>query len=239
VHLNDIYLILVGFLSEVLGTLSGFGSSTFFVPAALTLKSFDFVLALTGILHCFGNLFRIAMFYQAFDWKQFSKFAVLFIGFTGVGALLTGYVGSKWMELALGIFLVLYGLVAWFRLDQIQSLPKSVSVFLMGASGFSTGLIGTGGALRGVSLSAMGLSKEAFIFTSAGIDLFGDLLRTGIYLVQGYMEWDQWFYIPLLGGAALCGSFVGKRILNRMDQRQFERVVAVFVFLSGIGILVN
>ena len=48
---HDIGLGFLAFISETVGTVSGFGSSTFFVPMAVFLESFHMVLALTAILH--------------------------------------------------------------------------------------------------------------------------------------------------------------------------------------------
>lgn len=59
---HDFLLTFLAFISEAIGTLSGFGSSTFFVPLAILVESFTFVLALTAILHCFGNLSKILLF---------------------------------------------------------------------------------------------------------------------------------------------------------------------------------
>ena len=46
---------LIAFLSEIVGTIAGFGSSVFFVPLAGFLFGFHEVLALTSILHVFSN----------------------------------------------------------------------------------------------------------------------------------------------------------------------------------------
>jgi uncharacterized membrane protein YfcA len=101
-----------------------------------------------------------------------------------------------------------------------------------------TGLVGTGGALRGLALAALRVPKSTFVALSAAIDLGGDTVRSLIYIKSGLFQWNHWFYIPALMLAALLGSIVGKWALSQISQRLFERLVAVFVFLSGLLFLI-
>ena len=65
----------------------------------------------------------------------------------------------------------------------------------------------------------------------------GDLLSAAIYIKNGYMDWNQWFYIPLFAVAAVLGAWVGRKILHHIDQVLFEKIVTVMVFLSGVAML--
>ncbi len=53
---------LVALLSEIVGTVAGFGSSVFFVPLASFFFEFHQVLALTSILHVFSNAAKLVFF---------------------------------------------------------------------------------------------------------------------------------------------------------------------------------
>lgn len=67
-----------------------------------------------------------------------------------------------------------------------------------GLSGLVAGLLGTGGAVRGLVLSAFSLPKDVFIATSAGIDLAVDASRTGVYYFNGYIGKDMLYLLPAL-----------------------------------------
>ena len=235
--LHDLNLTFFAFLSEILGTISGFGSSTFFVPVALFFESLHLVLAITAVLHCFSNFSKIALFRSHFSWKLFWKLAVPSILLTGIGAMMTSWFSVEHLIHALGIFLIFISLLFFISKKYIQYMPHNVSLFLSGLSGFLTGLFGTGGALRGLALSAMALEKNQFIVVSSAIDVGGDLLRAGIYIYNGYMDWSHWFYIPLLASAAFLGAWTGKRILQYIDQKLFEKIDIITVFISGITLL--
>lgn len=238
-HFHDIFLVIIAFVSELVGTLSGFGSSTFFVPMALLIEGFQFVLVLTAILHCFGNSFRILIFRKYFQWKSFVLLVVPAIIFTGLGAILTTQFSAELMQKTLGFTLMAISLLFFFTNKIISFLPSWLAFLLSIASGFFTGFIGTGGALRGLALTALQLPKNTFIMTSASVDMGGDLLRAFIYLKNGYMDWDQWFYIPHLGIAAFIGAQIGKKVIDRLNQEQFEKTVSLFVFLSGFMMIIK
>ena len=53
---------LSAFVSEVIGTTAGFGSSTVFLPLALLFYDFKTSLVLVALLHIFGNIARFGFF---------------------------------------------------------------------------------------------------------------------------------------------------------------------------------
>jgi uncharacterized protein len=244
---HDLALVIIGFFSELLGTLSGFGSSTFFVPAALFFEKLQFVLALTALLHCFGNVSKLVLFKVQIDRALFLKLAVPSVFLTGLGAVLSKFAPVDLLQRFLGVVLVVLSLLALLRSLRLRNLrdgkPErahaALGIVLTAASGFCTGLIGTGGAIRGLALSFLRLEKNSFVSLSAAIDLGGDVTRAGIYLYNGYLDLSQWFYLPLLGVAAALGAWCGRKILSRFSQTQFEKTVAVFVFLSGVAMILR
>lgn len=236
-HLHDFALSVVAFLSEVLGTLSGFGSSTFFVAVASYLEKFQFVLALTAILHCFSNTSKIFLFRKHFDRRLFLEMAIPFFVFTGIGALLTNWFHGDVLKKGLGVVLVVVSLIFLIGKFRFKRLPTSVAVVLTALSGFTSGLVGTGGAIRGIALGTLNIEKGAFVVMSSAIDFGGDFLRMTIYLINGFMDWSQWFYIPLLGVIAYLGARTGKLFLAYIPQRHFEKIVATFVLLGGLAML--
>jgi uncharacterized membrane protein YfcA len=101
---------------------------------------------------------------------------------------------------------------------------------------FSGGLIGTGGAIRGLSLAAFELEKNVFVATSAAIDTGVDFSRMIIYLRSGYLT-SQFWYIPGLFLVAFLGSYVGKILLNKIEQRSFRKIVLLLIFVIGLTTL--
>ena len=236
-QLHDLLISFAALFSEILGTLSGFGSSTFFVPIASYLENLQFVLALTAILHCFGNTSKIFLFREHFEWKYFLRLAIPSVVLSGIGALMTNYLPGEVLKTGLGVVLILLSSIFLLGKFRFKRLPVWVAIILSGISGFATGLVGTGGAIRGIALGALNLERGSFVVLSAAIDFGGDFLRLVIYLKNGFMDWSQWFYIPILGIMAFLGARIGKKLLGLIPQKKFEKMVALFILAGGIAML--
>lgn len=222
------------FFSEVVGTVAGFGSSTVLLPVALFFFDFKTALVLVALMHIFGNIGRISFFQRGLDQRMLLIFGIPSIVLTLIGALLVSYLPQEMLKGILGIFLVIYASISFWKED-LQIKPSLRNAILGGGlSGFLAGLIGTGGALRGAFLTAFGLPKEKYIATAAGVALAVDITRIPVYFAEGFLGSQYYGYIPLLFIIALSGSFAGKQIVKRVPQEKFKKVVLVAILLVGI-----
>jgi len=237
---NEIQFVILAFISELLGTLSGFGSSTFFMPLAQIFENYHLVLVLTSALHVFGNLNRMIQFASKVELKSILLFVLPSMLFSFLGALLNPYVPLSILEKILAVFLLAISVYQLFFKSGTRSkaepsaAPIALPIFLIALSGFLTGLIGTGGAIRGAALMSLGLPQNLFIHLSSLIDIAGDVLRLGAYLYNGYMDWSHWFYLPLLALAAFTGTWIAKKILARIPKERFYKIVSFFILISSI-----
>jgi hypothetical protein len=60
---------LLALFAEIIGTISGFGSSILFVPLASLVFNFKIVLGITAVFHVFSNLSKIFLFRTGIDKK--------------------------------------------------------------------------------------------------------------------------------------------------------------------------
>lgn len=225
--------LIVALCAEILGTLGGFGSSTFFVPLAGFFYNLQTVLALTGILHVFSNLAKLFLFRKNIDYKLLLWTGVPSVIMVIAGAQLNAHVKLMYAELILGIFLVAFSSFIFLFPKLKLSANKTNSVTTGSIAGFLAGLIGTGGAIRGMGLAAFNLDKGTFVATSAAIDFGVDVSRSVVYLANGYLTSAYYFYLPLLLIVAVLGSWIGKQLLDKVSQANFKRIVLLLIFLTG------
>ena len=81
--------IALAFISEVLGTVSGFGSSILFVPVASLFFDFKTVLGITAVFHVFSNLSKIALFRKGINKELTIKLGIPAFIFVIIGAIAT------------------------------------------------------------------------------------------------------------------------------------------------------
>lgn len=222
-------------LAEIIGTIGGFGSSVFFVPIAGFYLDFHSVLGVTALLHVASNISKLALFKKGMNRKLIINIGIPSVLFVILGGLLTKYLDSVILKIILAIFLIGFSLLFIIKRELIIA-PNKTNSFLGGAfSGFSAGLLGTGGAIRGLTMASFNLEKSVFIATSAFIDLFIDTTRTVVYFKNGFIHRQEIIYIPFLIGIAIIGSWIGKKILVRVPQEYFRRL-SLFLIL-GIGMI--
>ncbi len=228
---------LIAFVSEVVGTIAGFGSSVFFVPLAGMLFGFHEVLALTSILHVFSNAAKLVFFRQHVQWRLLLLLGIPSIALVILGAYLSTKLEFKFTGLILGLFLIAFSLFFLFK-PAVRLSPNTFNAIAGGGiAGFLAGLIGTGGAIRGLVLTAFDLEKNVFVATSAAIDSGVDLSRMIVYLRSDYLTSGSYWFVPGLVAVAFAGSFVGKVALNKIDQRSFRNIVLALISLIGLTTL--
>lgn len=237
--LSTIVFLLLAFLSEIVGTIGGFGSSVFFVPMAQFFLDFKTVLMLTAILHDFSNSSKLYLFWKSIDRKLLLLYGIPSTIFVILGAWLSNYLEFQYAELALGIFLILFSCFVFMYPAFRVSTTNTSAISGGTVAGFLAGLIGTGGAIRGMSLTAFNLEKNVFIATSAAIDFFVDASRTIVYFASGYFDWKYLSYIPFLFGAAFLGSYSGKLLLKKISQDDFRKIVLFLLLLIGITMVIK
>jgi uncharacterized membrane protein YfcA len=224
----------LAFLAEIIGTISGFGSSIVFVPLAAQFFSIQEVLGITAVFHVFSNLSKLWLFKTGIDKK-----IVLVLGSAAVVSVSLGALLASWLPpmattifmsvslMVLAIFLILKPNFQWRSSNKHLLVGGTLSGFLAGATG-------TGGAIRGLTMMAFNLEKGVFIATSAAVDLGVDFTRAVIYLLNGFASTHQLLlYVPPLAIISFIGSYTGKRLLGYFSQKTFRYVVLGVIIVSA------
>lgn len=230
---------LLALISEIIGTIGGFGSSVFFVPLATFFFEPKIVLGLTALLHVFSNLAKLILFRKSIDFRILKLFGVPGIIGVAIGAAASVYLILSYGSLIMGIFLLAFSLL--FLLKPTLTFKATPQNAILGGSsaGFFAGLIGTGGAIRGAAMAAYNLEKSVFVATSAAIDMGVDLTRAFIYLGNDYLQEKEYSYIPMLILVSFAGSWIGKQLLDKISQFMFRKIVLLFIGMIGIVSIIH
>ena len=230
----NVVFILLALVAEIIGTIGGFGSSVFFVPLANFYFDFYSVLGLTAIFHLSSNLSKIVLFKKGLDKRLLWSIGIPSVVFVIVGGVLSKVLNSYFLEIFLGVFLVGFSLLFLIK-SKLEINPNTKNAVIGGSfSGFSAGLLGTGGAIRGLTMAAFNLEKSVFIATSAFIDFMIDATRTVVYYNNGYIHQHDLKYVPFLLVIGVIGTFIGKKILVHIPQSKFRRLSLIFILFIGI-----
>lgn len=219
-------------IASLVGTLSGFGTSTIMVPVLSLYWPLPITLLFVGIIHLCGDVWKMLLFRQGCDWKLILAFGIPGLLASYLGASLAFTLPQDLAQRLLGGFLFAY--VTFIVLNRDWKLPAQTSTAAAGGalSGLFAGIFGVGGAIRGTFLSAFDPPKAVYIFTSGAIAFVIDTSRIAAYVQEGTvlntsLGYGLVLYIP----ASFAGAYLAKNVLNQVPERSFRMLIGLFLVL--------
>ena len=230
----------VAMLAGAIAAVAGAGVGSLVTPAlSLRIDIRDAVLAVTAP-HLVFNALRCWSVRTSISGKIFRQFGLTSAGGSLTGALFQHSVSSGWIT---GIFAVLLIIAGLFG---VTGLVDRVKFGRRGAyvggvlSGFFGGLTGEQGGLRAAAMLGLGCPKETFVATATATALVVDAVRLPIYLAT---RWDDVPRViaPAAAGVVgvVTGMFIGNRLLARVPEHKFNRVVSAVLVLIGALLVVR
>ncbi len=238
--MNIFFIGLLTIIASFIGTLTGFGTSTIMIPSLSLLGlPFEQTLLLVGIIHWFGNIWKILFFKEGIQWRLIATFALPGIIATFIGARLMFFLHQSLLSQLLGIFLIAYVIVLMCA-PSFHVKPNDKNALIGGAlSGLSFGIFGMGGALRSAFLIAYELPKSVYLATTAIMSIIIDSTRLFTYFQEGMNLESQLVYgLLLFIPASLFGAYLAKKTIDKIPQKHFRFVIALFLMLVGIKLVV-
>ena len=233
------YITILVLIASMVGTMTGFGTSTIMVPIFLLFSPLPQTLLFVGIIHWFGDLWKILLFKKGLNWKLILGFGIPGIIASCIGASLTFQISERILMKVLGGFLLAY--VIFLFLKPGFRLAKNEKIMITGGalSGFFAGIFGVGGAIRATFLTAFDLPKAVYLATAGSIALLVDSTRIITYIRGGtrlepMLLWGMVVFIPI----SFLGAKIAKRIVTHIPQKSFRLFITIFLALIGLYFLI-
>lgn len=236
---------------------SGFGLGTILMPVFALFFPVPLAIAATAVVHLANNIFKFGLLAKQADWPVVARFGIPAAAAAIAGASLLAWfdrmptvarytIGGSVYEITMvkavvGVLIVVFALLELWPRFQALAFPQRWLVAGGVLSGFFGGLSGNQGALRSAFLLKAGLSKEAFVATGVVSAVIVDAVRLityGMGVMAEHLARSQDLITPVAVGTAcaFAGSFVGKRVLQKITLRTVQIIVAVAMLLIGAGL---
>lgn len=103
-------------------------------------------------------------------------------------------------------------------------------------TGFINGLFGSGGGMLAVVVleRLQGLTAQRAHATALMVMLPLSVISILIYLLRGAIEWGNVAWVAL---GMLPGSFIGAKLLGRLQSIWIERVFCILMLIAGLRLL--
>jgi uncharacterized membrane protein YfcA len=109
------------------------------------------------------------------------------------------------------------------------------SAWVAGAvSGALGGMVGNQGGIRTAALLGFDVPRQSFVATATAIGLFVDGARMPVYFATQYREIARiWPLVLTATVAVVIGTAFGTRMLGKVPEQVFRRIVAVLLIVLG------
>jgi uncharacterized membrane protein YfcA len=214
---------------------AGFGIGSLLTPTLALETGTKLAVAAISIPHFVGTAVRFWMLRQHVDRHVLWSFGVASAAGGLVGALVHTRASGRALAVMFGVLLVVAGvteLTGWIERVRWGRRAALAAGVLSGALG---GLVGNQGGVRTAAMLGFEVPKEAFVATATAIALFVDAARVPVYLVTQWRDIaSAWPYVLIATAGVVVGTVLGTKLLGRLPQRAFRRVIAVLLILLGL-----
>ncbi len=231
--------LIIAFIAAAVASFIGFGIATMLIPFAALVVELKQAIILVAFFHWFSNIFRLSRLRRAINWRILLLYGIPSIVTAYAGAMLLERISIGIITVAFAAFIILFALYSLANRNWTLPARSGLLVAGGGITGFTAGVIGVGGAIRGMFLISTGIKKEAYIATSAAIAFVTDVTRISVYVANGSLEARYYWYILPLIVIAYVGTRLGVRLLRGLPEMAVRRAVLVMLILVGIKMLLE
>jgi uncharacterized protein len=235
--LHAIVVLALSFVAATLAAVSGFGGAAVLLPVLAWSFGVREAVPILTVAQLIGNASRAWFNRRELNWRVVAWFALGGVPMALLGGVLFAKAPLPALTRALGVFLIFIVVCrhASPRRTWRPSLPSFAAIGA-GAS-FLSALMGSVGPLMAPLFLAYGLVKRAYIGTEA--------LSTVTMHVAKLIAYRHADVLPLhavliglgLGPVMVLGSYVGKRIVDRVSEKAFVLIIDATLVIAGIRFL--
>lgn len=226
---------IVGVISAAIASVAGFGIGSLLTPTLALATGTKLAVAAISIPHLVGTAQRFWLLRRHVDRRVLLGFGLASAVGGLAGALAHVWVSSRALAVVFGTVVALAGvseLTGWMR--HVRWGRRSAWA-AGGVSGALGGMVGNQGGIRTAALLGFDVPKESFVATSTAIGLFVDVARMPVYFVTESREIAHvWPLVLTATVAVVVGTALGARVLGRLPQELFRRVIAVLLVSLGL-----
>src|SRR6185437_7339492 len=169
------------------------------------------------------------------------------VGWFAVGgvpfALLGGYLFATAplpaLTRLLGVFLLVVVLWRHLRPKQPKAFPVPVFAGIGAGASFLSALLGSVGPIMAPFFLAYGLVKGAYIGTEALSTVVMHVTKLVAYRQSSILTRADVVIGLGLGPVMILGSYLGKRIVDRLPERVFVFLIEAVLIVAGLGFLIR
>lgn len=236
---SDVLVIVVAVVAGGVAAVTGFGIGSLLTPVLALQVDTRLAVAAVSVPHVIGTALRFWLLSGGIDRRVFWNFGLTSAAGGLTGAMLHGWASNRWLTVVFGVLLLFAAASEVLGLARRMRFRGPVAWIAGAVSGVLGGLVGNQGGIRSAALLGFDLSKKSFVATATAVALLVDAARMPVYLVNQHNEMSAlWPWIALATIGVTVGTVLGSRVLGRIPEVWFHRVLALVLAILG-GAMLN
>jgi uncharacterized protein len=222
---------------SIVGGVAGFGAGITLLPILIFLVGVRAAIPVLTVTMLFGNLARVWWSRHDVNPRVALAFLAGAVPATALGAMLYAGTTSEWLARIIGIFMLCA--VPFRRLLNRSGFVVRLRHFPLvgaGVGALSSVLVATGPVATPFFL-AYGLRRAAYIGTEGSCMMVLHLTRGTVFARYSLLTWDAVALGCMLGATMFFGSWVARRLLDRMSERVFLWLIEGLLVVMGLQFL--
>jgi uncharacterized membrane protein YfcA len=231
---SDALVLIVSVFAGSVAAVTGFGIGSLLTPVLASSVDTRIAVAAVSIPHVVGTAVRFWLLQGGIDRRVLWSFGLTSAAGGLIGAAVYSIASNRWLNAVFGVLLLFAAFSEVTGLARRMRFRGWVAWLAGGLSGLLGGLVGNQGGIRSAALLGFNLSKEKFVGTATAIALVVDGARLPIYVA--YQRDDilaMWPWIVLATAGVVGGTCLGSRVLRRVPEQWFRRILALILAILG------
>lgn len=232
-------ILLLALLASTMGGVLGFGTGAVMLPVLTLVLGVRMAVPVMALAMTMTNAGRAAFSWRDIDWKAFLALAGASIPASMVGATLFVNLDTRWLDVFIAAtLLLLIPARRWSTRSQYKTRLRDLPV-VAGVGGFISGMGGVTGPLATPFLLSYGLVRSAFLGTDGLYSALTHATKAGVFAANGALASPVLEMGLALGAVMVLGSYLGRRIVDRLDAARYVTVVEVFLGAFALYMLIR
>ena len=225
--------------ASTLAGVTGFGGAAVLLPVLILVFGVRAAIPILTVAQLIGNASRVWFNRHELRWNVVAWFALGGVPMALLGGLLFATAPLPALTRLLGAFLLLVVIWRHIRPSQPQPFPAPVFAGIGAGASFLSALLGSVGPIMAPFFLAYGLVKGAYIGTEALSTVVMHVTKLVVYRETSVLSVREILIGLALGPLMIFGSWLGKRILDRLPERIFVWLIEAVLIVAGFMFLVR
>jgi uncharacterized membrane protein YfcA len=228
---------LIVLAANIVFSISGFGLTLIAIPLLAHLFPIKFVIPMVVLLDVVASLRQASRLRGGVYKAELLPLLPFMLAGMVVGALLLVRLSAELLLLALGVFILAYGVYYTLRHNSVFRLARWTAAPIGVFAGTTSAVFGVGAPLYIMYLTGRGATPDHIRATMPVIFSFTTVGRVVLFAITGLFTREILFTAAALAPMMLLGLYVGNRLHVNLARETLVRIIGGLLIASGTSLL--